>query len=203
MYPRSEASPIAAIPAEFRAQNPDLRRQMHYRLIGEKSSVYVGDYVAGVSVNPPYEGWDSFRNHIVAVLDILKDSGLIAKVERASMKATNVVDAEVGHQLAKLNISVSIAGRQPQEQGFLLRYESREAGLIRIVQVSPNNVLAHAASGLKRAGLLLSIDCIDGIENGQFWDRSAEVLENLHDETKKVFFDLITPETLAELGPEY
>jgi uncharacterized protein (TIGR04255 family) len=202
-YPRSEVSPIASLPAAFRTKDPSLLRQAHYKLLGERSSVYVGDFVAGVSVTAPYEGWTSFRERITAALSVLRESGLIARVERASMKATNIIEGEIGNQLSKLNVAVRIADRPPQEAGFTLRFEQHNGRLIRVVQVTPNAQLTVLPTGETWQGLLLAIDCIHNVENGRFWEDSLDLLQSLHDERNRVFFELITDDTLRELSPEY
>ncbi len=201
-YPRSEATPIASIPRELRDSNPSLRYQFHYRMAGDSAAVSVGDRSAGVSVFPPYQGWEFFRPRIDAFVDVLKASALVKRLERFSLKFTNVLDMHAERQLSLLNLDVSVGGVAAKDRGFHLRTELNDAKLLRIVEITPEATVT-LVSGATWNGLLVSIDCIKQSESGDLQELTPAAIENVHEEVKQMFFGLITPKTLAALSPAY
>ncbi len=200
-YHRSEAQPLASLPAEFRSMQPELRYQAQYRLSGETASIFVGEAVAGIGLVSPYEGWQSFRPRILELLNTLRESNLLKVIERASLKYVNLFPTSGPDQLAKLRLSVLVAGSPAPEVGFKLRVELNDAKFIRIVEIAPN-VRLQSPQRRAKAGLLVDIDCIT-VAVQDFWSHQETVLEGLHSEAKRVFFELVAPEALKELGPHY
>lgn len=119
------------------------------------------------------------------------------------MKSVNVIPASQNQQLGKLALDVKIAGKPVGDAGFSLRTEMNDSKYQRIVEIMPN-VVAQTASGAEYAGLRLSIDCIRVCPSStEGWDDLSDGLDAIHDEQKRLFFELLTPETLASLEPEY
>ena len=201
-YPRSEATSIASIPREMRDNNPALRYQFHYRMAGDSAAVSVGDRSAGVGVFPPYQGWEFFQPRIDAFVGVLKASTLVKRLERFSLKFTNVLDIPAEQQLSLLNLDVTVGGVAPKDRGFHLKTELNDAKLLRIVEVAPE-ATATLVSGATFNGLLVSIDCIKKSVSGNLQEVTPAAIEELHEDLKQVFFGLITPKTLAALAPTY
>ena len=201
-YPRSEATPVASIPPQIREQEPSLRYQFHYRISGTSATISVGDRSASVTASPPYQGWEFFRPRIDEFLAVLRESALVKRLERFSLKFVNILDVPEDSQLSLLNLDVRLGGITAPDDGFHLRTELRDAHLIRIVEITPKTT-AKLSSGESRSGLLLSIDCIKATSSGNLDELTPEAIEQVHQELKEVFFGLITPTTLSALDPTY
>lgn len=199
-YARSEATPLASIPAQMREQDRSLRYQFQYRLLGDSAAISVGDRSAGVSASPPYQGWEFFRPRIEEFLTVLRESGLVKRLERFSLKFVNVVDVPADPQLSLLNLDLRLGGITAPDDGFHLRTELRDAHLIRIVDIQPKTT-AKLPSGETRSGLLLSVDCIKASSSGSMDELTPEAIEQVHQDLKQIFFGLITPTTLSALDP--
>jgi uncharacterized protein (TIGR04255 family) len=204
-YGRSEALPFASIPSQIRVQmsekDSNLLYQAEYRLSEEGASIFVGERIAGVSMTAPYEGWHHFRPRILEFLEILRSSGLVEKVERFSIKATNIIPA-TGVQLDLLNLRAEIGGISAPEKGFRFRTEINDKTLNRIIEVS-TNATVQFHSGETTSGLLLSLDCVRPVENEDYWSIHEKALDEVYRELKELFFGLITQEGLESLGPSY
>lgn len=200
-YPRSEATQIASIPPQIRDHDSSLRYQFLYRILGDSSAISVGDRSAGVGAFAPYEGWESFRQRIDEFLTVLEGSGLVKRLERFSLKFTNVLDVPADRQLSLLNLDVRVGDITAPDQGFRLRTELNDAPLIRIIEIVPNSTV-RVTSGETRTGLLVSIDCIKLASSGSLKEVTPEAIEQVHQDLKQVFFGLITPTTLSALDPK-
>jgi uncharacterized protein (TIGR04255 family) len=200
-YPRSEAMPIASLPAEFRDMDASLRYQFHYRLSGETAAILVGDRSAAVSALTPYQGWDEFRPRIDSFLKVLDESKLVHNVERFSLKFVNVISSTSTSQLHLLNLELAIGGVKPSDSGFQLRTELNDADLVRIIEIRPHAVAKLRSKNI--TGLMLSIDCIQKTPGASISDLHLTTIEKVHLDLKQLFFGLITPATLSSLEPHY
>lgn len=199
-YTRSETLPLSGIPPEFRSQDRSLQYQYLWRLIGPSAAISVGDRCAGVSSLPPYQGWSSFLPRITAFLEVLRESALVTRLERYSLKFVNVLTVPTASQLDLVNLEILIGGNVPSPTGFHLRTEMNDENAVRIVEIIPHaSVKVH--SGDTKNGLLVSIDCIRAVTSGEFSELTPSAMERMHHDLKEVFFGLLKPATLQALEP--
>lgn len=202
-YKRLELLPPASIPKQFRNQDPNLQNLATHRISGDDAVVFFGDGVLGLAKPHPYQGWKDFRGRIQRFVDVVRESGVINEIDRFSMKSVNVIPSGQNQQLGKLTLDVKIAGKPVSDTGFSLRTEINDASYQRIVEVMPN-VVAQTGAGAQYTGLRLTIDCIrlcPASKKG--WEDLSNGLDAIHDDQKRLFFELLTPDTLASLEPEY
>jgi len=203
-YSKHENLPLASMPKELPAQTPEIRYIAQIRLISEDVfSLFVGDCVAGVSAVAPYPGWATFRIQILEFIAVLRESGMIKLVERASFKYVNIHPLPRGKQLQALNVSVSVSGEPALEEGFRLRTEHSDSAYKRIVEIVTNAIVGQK-NGARREGVMVAQDAVLPLPAGAGAEQlTSELVEAVHLEAKKLFFRLITSETLKSLGPEY
>lgn len=203
-YTKHEAQALATLPPEFRANNPELKYAQQVRLSAEdNSSLFVGDWVAGASSTAPYLGWLNLKQRIVELVEVLQESRLIRSVERVSFKYVNIVPLPLARQMDALKLAVRIADETPPPAGFRLRAENNSGDYRRIFEFM-TGVATTRPNGEHREGLLVSLDAIMLLPAGGGVEVVTEaVVEAVHLEAKRMFFGVITDETLAELAPEY
>jgi uncharacterized protein (TIGR04255 family) len=202
-YRSSEVLPLATLPKEIRSRDPNLQFAATQRLSGPEAVIFFGDNVVGVSKTMPYRGWPDFRQRIHAFVEVIRQSGLINEIDRYALKAVNVIPSARPRQLDHLAINVALAGRPAQDSGFHLRTEVNDADFLRIVEVTPN-ITAKTADGTMHSGLRVAIDCIRPCPSSHHgWSDLVDGLDALHNEQKRLFFELLTPDTLKSLEPEY
>ncbi len=202
-YRKSEILPLATLPKELRDRDPNLQFAATQRLSGPEAVVYFGDQVVGLSKTMPYRGWEDFRQRIFDLVAVIRESGIISEIDRYALKAVNVIPQTRERQLDHLALNVTIAGKSAVDSGFHLRTELNDSDYLRIVEITPN-ITAKTANGAVHSGLRVAIDCIrpcPSTHDG--WTDLVAGLDDLHHEEKRLFFELITPETLAYLQPEY
>ena len=201
-YPRSETLPLASVPADIRKQDRNLLYQAVNRLRGERVAILVGDRVLGYSRTSPYPGWEIFKADLAEALTVARASGFLEKVERYSLKATNVVPGSAGEQLGTLRLRTMIGEEKVPETGFNLRMELNDERYVRIVQVA-TNVNAQFGGEKPISGVLVAVDCIRTKGAEHFWSNISAALDEIHDETKQQFFALLTETTIERLHPTY
>ena len=157
--------------------------------------------MAGVSIIEPYEGWSCFRPRILEFLEVLRDSALIGKVDRLSIKAMNIISLP-GSPMDMLNVEVKVGGAKPPDKGFRVRTEFHDEPYSLIVELISGATVTFQG-GEKRSGHYLGLDCVREIGTESFWSIYEAALEEAHQQLKDLFFRLLTPESLESFGPRY
>ena len=199
-YPSVERLGISEIPAEFVEKNPKLRYAHHYKLVGANYALHIGENVVSVSCKRPYRGWDDYKAKINELLDFIKNTTLIDKPERFSLKYTNVVPTENDTSLDDFRAEVSLGEFDCSNYSLGLRAEITLDGFQNLIQLT-TGVNASIAGGEEIKGVVFDIDTIHMGGYKDFWKEIPDLLENCHKTEKKVFFGLLQPETIKRLEP--
>jgi len=204
--PVFERLPIAQLPANIVDLTPELRYAPSISMLMDGYAYQIGDRSILVSCEMPYKGWTSFRKAIDRAIGILRDSKIVDRVERFSLKYVDLLEIESlteQHQAAKLKIE--LFGEVLHNEIFHLRVEKKIKSILHVIQVAAGASVANA-DGTKRAGLILETDSIILVEESElvkFWDSFDQSLEVLHHENKTMFINSLNSATLSDLGPVY
>ncbi len=201
-YPKIERLPIANLPSTVVQQDPKLRYVPTIRLQGIPYSIQIGEHVVSLSCRRPYTGWQEFEQKIMELAKMLRETSLITRPERFSLKYIDIISFGDRPSLRLLEILIKLDTIELTTDLVQLRTELRENGFLHIVQiVSPAQ--AAIATGEHFEGVLLDIDTIFKSESADFWSDFQEQLNSAHRINKNMFFRLLKKETIENLGPEY
>lgn len=204
-YPETVTLPGAQIPFEVREQDPNLRFLGHTALVGDTSTIGIGQRSLQVTNSRPYLGWKRFSKKIDSILRAVKDTGLIAEVERCSLKYTNVLTiGSDDNDLSILDVSLRLDGLPTRRPGTMIRSEVELHGLTSIVQIQ-TSITAHvkrgAESGRSIRGVLVSVDTISQSPVDNFWSIRRGLVEKIHQTEKEVFYSLLTKSSVDAMDP--
>lgn len=201
-YTKTSRLPAANLPGQILQQDPDLRYVPTVRLEGKQYSVQIGEHSVSLSCRRPYTGWMEFGKKIRELSQMLRGTNLLTTPERFSLKYIDIVPGEDAPSIAPLAVELKLGGRDLTREPVHLRTEIREQNFLHIVQIgSPTK--ATLPTGDTYKGVLLDIDSIWFAGNHDFWNMFDSQLDIAHDLSKKLFFQLLTEETITLLGPEY
>ncbi|AHB88526.1 hypothetical protein NK55_06105 [Thermosynechococcus sp. NK55a] len=202
-YPNIVRLPSADIPAPIVEHDPKLRYVPKIRLEGGNQAVQIGEHVVSLSCRRPYSGWKTFSKGIRTVITIIRDTGLIDRLERFSLKYIDLIELNQPPSLSCLNLEIKMGGYKIDTRPVQLRTEIKEGDIIHIIQiVSPAEASIPGEPG-RLLGVLLDIDSIRTMKENESWPDVESHLDDVHLSSKKMFFGLLTPETIAKLEPEY
>lgn len=202
-FPIQTKLPVGNIPEELRKSDPNLANAPLVALSGEKLRIGIGDAAVGIECHGTYVGWPSFKEVALRVIRECIGTKLISEVERVSVKYINFIPHEPTPRPTNriVDLEISLGDEALTDHPIQLRTELKHAGCITIVQiVSPASLTQPQGS---TNGVVIDIDTI---LMGPFEDFSASVeshLDRVHDEEKRVFYSLISEETLKSYEPEY
>jgi len=195
------------LPPEVLLRDPSFRYASHYRLSSDQFYVNIGEHSFSVCGVRPYMGWKAYQEKILLMMGILKESGLIANIERFSLKYTNVVPRDKGESfLADLDVEMRMGPHSLGDRPTLLRTEIEDGGFLNIVQVSTHvsamkiDLPSNVEQPEDTTGTLFDIDTIymkGGLKD--FWERLPAYLNEAHDAEKKVFYSILR--NVDKFGP--
>lgn len=202
-YPNIIRLPAADIPDLIITQEPNLKYIPKIRLVGGSKAIQIGEYMISVSYGYPYPGWKEFSKEIQTLITILRNTGLIEQMERFSLKYVNIIEFEQLPNLRCLKLELKIGGQDFDTKPVQLRTEIKKGNLVHIIQiVSPAEATIVGKAGNIK-GVLLDIDSIKLMKENESYDYITTHLDRVHLSSKKMFFGLLTGETIENLGPEY
>lgn len=196
--------PAAEMPVILRRMNPDFRFAPTYELKGrnehENRSIKVGPSVISFHNKAPYLGWSQFWPENEEMLDFLFTHGVNLQILRMGLRYINAF-TERDHgicALSDLNLSISIAKTNITEKFQFFYTSQAQEDVECAVRVSAPAFVQGLLPPATTA--LVDIDVYSG-ERVRIRDANAakDWLLRAHEAEKEAFFNLLTPETIAEL----
>jgi uncharacterized protein (TIGR04255 family) len=201
-----DSLPVAQIPSQIRNQDPNLRYQPLTRINWDNFLILVGDTVLGVAVKMPYLGWSKFRERIIKVFELLRDTEIIQTIERYSLKYVDVVEADsLDEQIQRVNLNIKVGNHILREETFSVRLEIPSDNLLNIIKIAAPATYTNKDGQIKN-GILVDIDSICNFHTSDLSKLISDLptrLDAIHDGNKKIFFDCLKPETIQYLEPIY
>lgn len=201
-FPKIEKLPASNLPPVVLKNDPNLRYIPTIKLTGEPYSIMIGEHVFSLSCTRPYVGWDKFSSMIIEILTILKRTSLITHPERISLKYIDILLASEGLTLDALNLELQIGGNRITTAPVQLRTELTAEKFTNIIQIG-SPAQAALNTGQLFDGILIDIDTISRTMPSDFSLDLKDFLDRAHTISKSMFFDLLKPETIERLEPEY
>ena len=196
-YPNPPISlPILQIPQEIRQQDPNLKYAPHYKLQNEFFHLQIGPKaVSLINVNE-YKGWDEFQPKIISLFEQLQRLNLFENILRIGLRYMNVYPNE--------NI-IQAAGMEVKLPNSPL--DSDNINITALIDNSPllsnMRVVSGAqitTNGKTENGSLIDIDTYTmNLDTLKF----KESLKSIHDEEKRIFFDILGEKYLSQLQVEH
>lgn len=201
-YQKIDRLPAADLPLPIRQQDSTLRYTPTVKLEGVSYAIQIGEHVVSLSCRRPYTGWAQFKSKILELSEKLRETGLITKPERFSLKYIDIIPEATQPSLEPLEIELKLGNRSICRNHVQLRTEIRDKDFINIIQIVTS---AHASipTGEQFDGVLCDIDTIYIGNDGGFWEDFSNNLDKAHDCSKYHFFHLLKEDTIKVLEPEY
>lgn len=203
-FPKFEKLPAASLPEQVRELDPNLQYAPLYRLSGAKGMVSIGERSLSVAVTRgDYPGWKIFKPLVVAIFSAAIRTGHLGAIQRLSVKFVNVFAAPESRDLSSVTrVAVNLGDWQVCKESIHLRTEIRHGEHVTVVQIA-NPAQVSQLGGPPFSGLVLDIDTVLVAPGPSASENLGALLDAAHDEEKRVFFGLLSPDTLKECEPHY
>lgn len=192
-----EKFPLMNLPEDIRRNDPNLRDKAWYKLSVGEYYILIGLFGVALGINPPYKGWDGFKEFSARVFNRLKGT-IITTVESVSLKYLDFF-SEI-NIFEKIKCEISMNGKQIIEIPTIFRTELREGDFIKIIQITNGAHLVNQALNIDNDGSLLEMSLFTrAIQEDDFFN----IIDKAHEILKSSFFQLLTEEYLHTFAIEY
>lgn len=194
-----EKLPILQLPESIRSTDPNLIYKPHYRLRAGEYTVQIGPKVFSLTNINEYVGWDTFSTVIGDRFQKLFNLGILKSIERFGLRYINLFSDINIYKESTLKIHL---GKKNQHRNGINLTMAMPTGDFLSKLIMVNNAELKLQSKKKTVkGSLIDIDV--ALENTIDTKEVTEIVEQAHNEEKKLFFSLLNPNFLKSLNPEY
>lgn len=195
--------PISQIPENIRENDQNLRYQPCQRLEKGNIGINIGTRVMIFTNQKPYTGWDIWEKSILEITNSLVNNNFFSEIERISLRYVNVFADTNISDIAHFNVNlgdISFNNSKP----ITFRTELNEEGITTILQCCNNiNIFINTE---KLNGAIIDITKFQAtsIKTGDTAKAEiTEILRNLHEKEKELFYRLLKDDFVKKLEPIY
>jgi len=202
-YPQVEQLPLATVvPMSSLENDPNLKFKPHFRLIGKDGTfVQYGFDVLTISPQYPYPGWASFSALVEKIFAAILPTGILKGVTRLGLRYTNFFEQK--DIFPGINLSIDFKNNPISYKNTWLRTELSKDGFNNNLQIS-NSSSWNPPKEENKTGSIIDIDTFKNYsDNLEFLKSYMDEISKAHDVEKRIFWELLKPETRKELGPKF
>lgn len=204
--PKITRLPVAELPRDMRARDPNLQYAPVVRIELEKYLVSVGDRSVLINCKLPYPKWKEFKPAILDIVAKIAKLGVAGNVERYSLKYVNLIQAPtIAEQVARINMSIRLGDVEVSNDHANIQVHHRENEIIHILSAAIG-AQGNLADGQSIFGTIVDIDSIrefDPVDFATFEKTLEPGLQDLRQANKQKFFACLTQAAIDEMGPIY
>ncbi len=201
---RMQRLPPADIPAPVRQADSKLRQAMLLRLESDDDPLIwqIGDRALTLNCRRPYVGWDRFSSHILNLISIIEDSGVVSAPEDHSLRYLDLLTLHQPPSLQALRMHLTLADQELNHNNLQMRVEITDQEHHHVLQiVTPARISSDDTEEL--SGTLVDLETKPSTDPSN-WDELRSQLDPLHTCSKAFFFDkALSQSALKALEPEY
>jgi uncharacterized protein (TIGR04255 family) len=202
-YPnvKSVRLPILQLPEVVRNSDPNLKYQPHYQLNIDKRGIGISPKIIQFYVQKPYIGWEQWYAFITELLPEFINLELFEKIERTELRYVNFTEQSL---CSVANIDIEVGNKQLSCQPMTLRTEFQDKGYTVILQLA-NDAVVETTRQERFTGSVIDLDIIKNLDTSaiDFQNQIGTILNESHEIEKKLFFEILRLDFLAELQPNY
>lgn len=192
-----EQLPILQLPKQVRSSDPALMFSPHYKMSNETFNMQIGPRVVTISNLGEYLGWEAFQAEIIKTFDNLSEINIFDKLNRAALRYINVLRKVDIFEKSSIKV---LLDNEPLESGNI----NLTTQIVRNSVKSTIRVISGAQAKISKEVINGSVVDIDSaIENIGKEDDFVAILNNIHDEEKRIFYKILGQNYLKEFEATY
>lgn len=200
-FTKVDKLPILQLPEAIRLSDPNLVFQPYYRMTNQNFAFQFGAKVITLNNSGTYIGWSAFYPKLIETINDVVKSGIIKNVLRFGIRYINFFEKMDIYK--NITLEVKMSGTSLDTPQLLTRAELTRGEFTGVLQVTNNADILISPSKAPRKGSVIDIDIgynkSDNIASIDF----PKLLNESHEEEKKLFFELLKPDFLKTMNPEY
>ena len=198
-YPNFNKLPITTIPEDIRTNDPTFQFSPYHQSQSGPFKLNVGPRVISLSNTGKYVGWkENYFPEISELLERVQDAGIVKKFLRLGVRYVDFFESDI-YENTNLSIELNEAPLESLQTTFSGVFKT--TNFLTKVQVV-NNVNA-TVRGTKKSGSVIDTDTYFEPQGKFGFEGLNNLIDNAHEESVSFFFNLLKPEFLKTLNPEY
>lgn len=198
-YTDKKELPVAQIPEEIREQDTSLRFQALVRFQAEKMMLQLGPRVLSVIfTGGEYPGWNAFRGEMEWLLPRLKGLRFIQEVGRLGLR---YIDFFEGDAMQKLQAEFVLHGEKLADREISFTTTLQRDQFRQRLHINNRSILRTDEE--PKPGTVLDLDTWISGASLNLFEEGLSHFDRAHQLQKELFFELLDPEFLKTLNPEY
>lgn len=193
-----ENLPILQIPEAIRSQDPNFRFQPYYRFQKENYILQIGPRVINFISQEDYLGWKTFYPRIKASLLKIQELDLVSRFSRLGIRYINLFSFDIYN---RIDLEILMHGKQLQANKTILRTTLKAGDYTTNLQIANNAQIA--TKKILKTGSVIDIDTYIEGDNLPIFSNPDKIIGEAHSEEKRLFFDLLKDDLIAEMNPIY
>ncbi|EIM63330.1 TIGR04255 family protein [Desulfobacter postgatei] len=199
-FPNFNKLPIADIPGVLRQKDPQLKFAPCYQSISNGYRLNVGPNVISLGNPGNYVGWkDNFYPFLQSIIKQLEKSGIVKRFTRIGIRYIDFFEADIFEKKITLSISLNDAPLNAKQITVSTIFEQEE--LVTRVNIQNNSTVISGDN--RRVGSIIDTDTFFEPKQDISFSDLISLLDKQHEVSLSVFFNLLHPEFLKTLNPEY
>ena len=191
--------PITAIPEDIRVNDPSFQFSPHYQSQSGSFKLNVGPRVISLSNTGQYVGWkDKYFPEITELLKSVKKAGIVKRFSRLGVRYIDFFEANIFENI-NLSIELNKAPLDALQTTFSSIFKTNDF----LTKVQVVNNVNTSVQGIKKVGSIIDTDTYFEPQDKFGFEGLDNLINNAHEEAVVFFFDLLKPEFLETLTPEY
>lgn len=193
-----EKLPALQIPEQIRTFEKKFEFTPLYRIKRDPYLVQIGPKVISIVNNAQYAGWTNFSKLIFETFDCLFSLKLVEIIHRIGVRYINFFDGDIVSK-TNLNVKFNREGLDFRKVEFrtVIENENFQSNL----QIS--NIATVTRNATSMNGSLIDVDTYLEYHGLPAVADLNKIVDQAHDEEKRIFFGTLTDEFAKELGAKY
>lgn len=194
--------PILLLPEEIRSKDSNLKYMPFYKLSKDNLSLQIGPNVISLLCSKEYIGWERFSEAIRESFKLIQKADIVKQITRLGIRYINFFEFDI---LKSINLQIMKKDEPLSSTETLLQVKVPSGRFINTLKVANTaKITTNKEPKEQRFGSIIDIDTeIENMEEEDFFGGMKGLLDAGHKEEKILFFDLLKPEFLKTLNPEY
>jgi len=197
-YTNLEKLPILELPDAIRTTDPNLMYSPHYKLRKDNFIIQIGPKVFSLVNFNEYCGWDLFYNKTDEVFTKIAALKIINKIKRMGLRYINIFPALNMYEKSNLKINID---NESFITGINLVLNIPAPPYINTLRMVSSTEAIVADKVL--TGSVIDIDTVLDNVPDNFFENMNTIINKAHVEEKALFFNLLKPDYITTLNPEY
>lgn len=191
--------PIAEIPDEIRRNDPQLKFAPCYQSISKGYRLSVGPSVISLGTSGNYVGWKEnyypFLQHIIGQLE---KSGIVKSFQRIGIRYIDFFETDI---FEKITLAIKLNEKPLVAKQTTISTIFEHDDLMTRVNIQNNTVIQR--ENKQHIGSIIDTDTFLEPKGSLPFKELVTLIDKQHEISLTVFFDLLKPEFLETLNPEY